>query len=64
MVVDYFEHHLGPTPSGLVHQVRFLSILEDGYWKMGFFFFFFCGGFGMEWLEVLALMTVNELYCG
>ena len=62
MVVDYFEHHLGPTPSGLVHQVGFLSILEDGHWKMGFFFF--GGGFGEVWLEVLALMTVNELYCG
>ena len=28
------------------------------------FFFFFGGGFGEVWLEVLALMTVNELYCG
>ena len=63
MVVDYFEHHLGPTPSGLVHQVGLLSILEDGYWKM-VFFFFLGGGFGEVWLEVSAPMTVNELYCG
>ena len=61
MVVDYFEYHLGPTPSGLADPPGGSTLHIGGRLLEGEFF---VGEFGEVWLEVLTLTSVNELYCG